>query len=138
VIVLKGSAERRITPVPLGGGAVVSVKVLDSVEEGRARASAQRLLRMLRDGREALDIIGVPLPQMVAAGSDEGLERYVVSVEVASAAVVDWTGIGDEAGTPVEPSRTAIALLLLDVRARERIHAAALSDLHERRAEGNG
>ena len=136
MIALGTAAEPTTILVP--GGATITLRPATTAEHHAAMAAVERIVAAILRGEEAAETAG--LDAFALGGDDDladGLRQHLVAVELGARVILSWTGIGDEDGNPVEPSRAAILALCRDPTVARRITAAALAPYHRRVAEGN-
>jgi hypothetical protein len=129
--------------VPLGGGAVAMVRPATAFEYDLAVARAGKLLAGLIESQESATLALEGLGQEFA-GADFTSEEWLNAaaqrtalLELATLCVTSWTGVVDETGAAIEPSREILALVLRGNQAARAIRLAIEADVNVELAEGN-
>jgi hypothetical protein len=131
-------------PVPLGGGAIASVRPATSFEVDLAIAGAGKLLFGLVQSQESASLAAEVLGEEFASAdftSKEWLDaaaQRIALLELANLCVESWTGVVDGDDNVIEkPSRQTLALVLRSNEAAMRIRAAIQSSVNVETSEGN-
>lgn len=121
------------------GRTSITFRPLDTIGFEAAQAAARKVLAQLRDSTLSLAEYGLDGGDLVEDGVPKpGLSAFLLSVEYGVASITGWSGIGDERGAPVDPSRHWITALCRDPLLAEIVSSRALARVHTWTDEGNG
>lgn len=136
----------RLTPpsepvwIDLLPGVRVRVRPWTTAVNETAMAAARRMVRDLADGKETVEDRGgeiTGLPDLDTPHGIDGLAESLYIEQLATAAIIEWDGVGDEDGSPVEVSPKWVRALMSLPDAAAAFRARYCAPLRHWAAEGN-
>lgn len=125
----------------LGGGLKLTVRPALPAVFAAARANAASIVRRAKEGEELFEGLGVTiqdLPDMSTEAGRLGVEEQIFHQSLAQTVVIDWSGVGDKNGVPIDPSPRDIGLLFLKQWVIDAFRVKYLLPYMELQQEGNG
>ena len=126
--------------IPLPGGATLTCIPATTPLVYAARARADALLADLVSAGEAVSKAGGRIeggPDLDSPDGLAGTRHALFVLSVAEIAAIDWSGVGDAAGTELAFEAALLAELMIQPAVADAFQAQYLRPIHEAIAEGN-
>lgn len=121
-------------------GVRVLVRPWTTAVNEAAMAAARRIVRDLADGKDLVEDRGgeiTGLPDLSSPEGIDGLAEALYIEQLATAAIIEWDGVGDDDGNPVEPTPEWVRILMALPDAAAAFRARYCAPLRHWAAEGN-
>lgn len=104
----------------LGSGVSITMRPLGPGLIERVHVELRAIMTRALAGEDLLDGIPVTtaaLPDIRSEAGEEALRSLFFYISIAIAGIIEWEGIGDEEGNPIEPTPENIAILMISENA---------------------